>query len=310
MKKKKLAIISVFVFLNTFVFFESNSQIMNKIVVKVGDSIVTTNDVQNEILTNLIIRKQAVTQENINNNKDFAIKSLLNVSIKKSEINKFEITDYSKKDLNQYVLSVAKLFDTNIEGLKKIFKINNINYNIFIEKRKIELTWNTLIYRIYSNQININIIDVENEIEKMKDPGINEYNLSEIKILNSEFNEDKLEEVLKTIKEEGFDRAAEKFSIAPSSKKGGDIGWISKKSLSKKYLKQVQRLKLEEISPPIMNDNSVSILKINKVRTSKNKINTNDIKKKIIIQKQEEKLNLFSRSHFSNLENTIIIDFL
>ena len=33
------------------------------------------------------------------------------------------------------------------------------------------------------------------------------------------------------------------------------------------------------------------------------------IKEKILNQKKEEKLNLFSRSHFSNLENNIDINF-
>ena len=33
------------------------------------------------------------------------------------------------------------------------------------------------------------------------------------------------------------------------------------------------------------------------------------IKKKIVSKKKEEKLNLFSRSHFSNLENTVQIEF-
>ena len=37
--------------------------------------------------------------------------------------------------------------------------------------------------------------------------------------------------------------------------------------------------------------------------------NVDELKKKILSQKKQEKLNLFSRSHFSNLENTTIIDF-
>ena len=310
MKSKILTFFSICIFSNIFVFSVLNSQIENKIVVKVGDAIVTTSDIQNEILTSLIINKQDVTQENINNSKNSAIKSLLNLTIKKSENEKFEITDYNKKDLQEYELSVAKSFNTNLDGLRKIFKLNKINYSLFLEKRKVELIWNTLIYNIYKNQININIVDVENEIEKIEKTKKNEYYLSEIEISKIEFNEAKLSEILEIIKKKGFDKAARKFSIAPSSQNGGAIGWFLKKNLSKKYLEQVQVLKLDEISSPIINDDSISILKIDKIRNIKKEINAGEIKKKIIIQKKEEKLNLFSRSHFSNLENTIIIDFL
>ena len=42
--------------------------------------------------------------------------------------------------------------------------------------------------------------------------------------------------------------------------------------------------------------------------TSNDKINAKELEKKIINQKKSEKMNLYSRSHFLNLENSIIID--
>ena len=66
------------------------------------------------------------------------------------------------------VRSVAKKFATNTQGLKDIFKKNNVNFDSFVEKHEVELLWNTLIYRLYNSQININIIEVNNEISKKK----------------------------------------------------------------------------------------------------------------------------------------------
>ena len=63
---------------------------------------------------------------------------------------------------------VAKDFNTNQKGLKNIFKQNNLSYESFVEKNKIELLWNTLIYTIYKNQININVVEVDNDLEKFK----------------------------------------------------------------------------------------------------------------------------------------------
>ena len=185
MKKINLINLSIFIFLNNFVFLNLNAQIYNVIVTKVGESLVTSIDIENEILTNLMLNKQEVTQENINNNKKYAIKNLINKKIKSNEINKYGIKDYSQKDLENYIDSIAKKFNTNQNGLKKIFIQNNINFQSFEENYKVELLWNTLIFQLYKNQTNVNIVDVENEVEKIKE-GKSEEELKKIRanILN------------------------------------------------------------------------------------------------------------------------------
>ena len=310
MKNKILISLSIFFLINHFFFYELRSQINNIIVVKVGNSLITSIDIQNEIITNLLINKQEITQENIDNNKNYAIKNLIKKSIKRNEINKYDITDYNKKDLQNYINQIAKIFNTNINGLKKIFFNSGISYDLFVEKHETELLWNTLIYNIYKNQINVNIIEVENEVEKMLSVETVEYNLSEIKIPNSDNNKDKLNSILELIKKDGFESVARKYSIATSAKKGGLIGWTSSTVLSKKYLEQIKKININEISSPIINENSISLLKINEIKKIKNQVEQDKIKEKILLQKKEEKLNLFSRSHFSNLENTIPINFI
>ena len=169
MNKANLIIISVFILLNNLIFLNLHSQINNQIEVKVGDSLITTIDVQNEILTNLIINKQEFTQENIDNKKNYAIKYLIRQSIKKSEIDKYQIKNYRERDLQKYIENTAKNLNSNQKGLEKIFKQTGIDYQVFIRNHKIELLWNTLIFQLYRNQTNINIVDVDNEVEKIKE---------------------------------------------------------------------------------------------------------------------------------------------
>ena len=211
MKNKILLSLGVLILINNFSFFELKSQIENVIVIKVGNSLITSIDIKNEIMTNLLINKQEITQENINNNKGYSIQNLIKKLVKKNEINKYEIKKYSKDDLQNYINSIAKTFNTNTIGLKEIFIKSGVSYDSFVERHETELLWNTLIFQIYKNQININIIDVENEIEKIK--------------------------------------------------------------------------------------------------INKNEIEIEKIKEDILLKKKQEKLNLFSRSHYSNLENTIPINF-
>jgi len=309
MRNKILISLGIFLFINNFIFSELKSKISNNIVVKVGNDLITSVDIKNEIITNLIISKQKVTQETINGNKDYAVKNLISKSIKRAEVNKYSVTAYNKNDLRNYALGIAKKFNTNIKGLKKIFKGSNINYETFEKNYETELLWNSFIFSIYKNQININIVEVANEVKVLLKTQIIEYNISEIEILKSENEKQKIDEVFELIKKEGFEVAAKKLSIAKSSKNSGLLGWVSNRSFSKTYLDEIKRIKINEISSPMNNKNSITIFRINNLRKSNDARKVDVLKDKVLARKKQDKLNLFSRSHFSNLENTIAIKF-
>ena len=169
MRNTNLKIIFILFLINNFIFSSLLSQINVSIVVKVGKSLVTSLDVENEIITNLVINGQEITQESVNKNKNYAIKNLIKKSIKLNEINKYKIKNYNKKDLQNYIKNIAENLNTDLNGLKDIFKVHNISYDLLEEKYIIELKWNTLIFQIYKNQTNINIVEVENNVEKIKE---------------------------------------------------------------------------------------------------------------------------------------------
>ena len=65
------------------------------------------------------------------------------------------------------------------------------------------------------------------------------------------------------------------------------------------------------MTKPIVNSDSIFILKINNLIQQKvENLDPEKIKDLILRKKKEEKLELFSRSHFSNLENTTLVNFL
>ena len=166
---------------------------------------------------------------------------------------------------------------------------------------------------IYKNLIAINTIEVDNEIkERLKNRKNSvEYELSEIEISsNNSSIESLIEEIYKTIKIDGFEKAAKKFSISNSSSKGGRIGFFPEKTLSSIYLNELKKIKTGEITKPIRTSNSIIILKIESINfKEKENINLAKLREKIINKKREEKLELFSRSHFTNIENLTLIKF-
>ena len=64
-----------------------------------------------------------------------------------------------------------------------------------------------------------------------------------------------------------------------------------------------------QISKPIKINNNVVIIKLNDKRIlNQNKLNIKQIEKNIIQKKKEEKLNIFSNSHYLDLERRTYIE--
>ncbi len=307
----KIILLIVFIELS---FSKFASATGSQIIAKVGNEIITSVDIENEILTILTISKAELSQDTINKTKDLAMKELIRKLIKKNEIKKYNIKDYNRNDLNKYLVRLAERLGTNKSGLKEIFKKKGISYERFVDKYITELLWNTLIFQIYKNQITVNTIEIQNELnEKLKnEKKITEYDLSEIEIRTSENNEKIIEDVYSLIKNESFEKAVKKYSISKSVINNGKIGVVSEISLSKVYLDKIKNLNVGEVSRPIINPRTIIFIKVNdkKVKNEKQDLDAEKIKNMILLKKKNEKLELFSKSHFSNLENTTLINFL
>jgi len=308
LKIKKIFIVIFLTLQSDYLFAKIN----NSIIVKVGNEIITALDVENEIKTILVLKKLDFTQENINRSKDFAIKTLIKSSIKESEIKKYGIEKFNPNDSDKYLAKIAESLNIKRTELKEFFFSKNLDYNSFKKRYEIELKWNTLIFNIYKNQISLNTIEIENELKTRLSSSTekDDYNLSEIEIDVTQDVEDKIKEVYKTINELGFAKAASKLSISSSSSQGGNMGWISSKALNNSILKSIVKLEIGTVTKPIKQTTSILILKINDKKNYKTERQDVDKLKDLIVrQKKEEKLKLFSRSHFASIESNILINF-
>jgi len=288
------------------------AKISNTIVVKVGTDIITNYDLENEIRTLLFISNQPLNQENINLLKSGAIENLIINIIKEKEIVKYDVIDFNGKDLENFLNKIARNFKIPKNKLKEIFKLNDLNYDVFIKKQKIALRWNTLIYDLYRNQININTIELENDLQKAlkKNNQKKKYNLAEIELPITKNINDVLDKIYEQIEREGFDGVAKKMSISASSLEGGKIGWISQDALSSIFFSAIENLKKGQISKPIKRTDSIVLLKVEDIKIIKNNIkNVNELKNKIITNKKIKKLELFSKSHYSKSKSSTMITF-
>ncbi len=302
----RLIIFTVFFF---NLFFNVNSNINDKILAKIGNEIITNYDIINEINTILALSNKKADKNEFQTLQNIAFQSLKKSIIKGIEIKKYKITNYSESDVNNYITSLEKKLGLQNITLKDHFKRYGANYNIFLKSVVLNFRWNTLIYSLYQKQLDVDEELIKSELNKQikKKKEITEFNLSEIVLEN--WDEKKLNTVKKSIKEIGFEKTASLYSNSVSAEKGGSIGWVISESISSNYLKEIMNLKKMQVSDPIQINKSIVIIKLNDKRTfSKDNLNLVKIKNNIITKKKEEKLSIFSNSHYLNLEKKIYIE--
>ncbi len=308
MKTKLQKILLCFILF--FLFKTSLAEIKNNIVVKVENEIITQYEIKDKIIRSLILSGKDVSQTNINSIKRKTLDFLIQNKLKKIELAKFPIED-DPAQINKYLLSVS---NNNIENLKKKFRDNSLDFNLFRDEIKTQFKWQKLIYQIYSNKIRIDdkslMIELENLVKNTK--VIEEFKISEIEIILSGnlSDEEKISNVANQIKKNGFEDTALRFSDSGSASNAGDIGWVNSKSLSKPIYDLLKEMNKGDISKPIKKQNAVLFLKINDKRISKSEnINISELKNNLINQKKNELFNLYSRSHLSKLQNTSLIEY-
>ena len=312
MKKKKYLLLILLIFF--FKISYTNASIQNKIIATVNNEIITSYELKNKIMTFLILNKVEVNQENINNYKNQSLKTLINMKIRKNELVKYNLLN-GEIDTSRLIEQQSKKYNFTIEEFKKEFLNNNLSYDLYLQEIQLELGWQQLILQLYGNKIIVDEYEIDEELKKIIDnqKEMIEYRLSEIEVQvnDNEKIADLVEEIQNQIIKDGFKNTAIKYSTSSTALEGGEIGWVNSESLSNKMLNAISNMKLKEVSKPMMHNNSILFVKLEEIKkVDALKINSIETKKKIIDQKKNELLNLFSNSHLSKIRNNASIELI
>jgi peptidyl-prolyl cis-trans isomerase SurA len=283
----------------------------NKILVKVNNEIITSLDIENESRY-LMALNQNIEELNNDEIANIAKNSLIREKIKREEILKYvdEIridTEY----LDNFIRSTysqlgIKTEDEFINHLKKY----DIDISIVKKKINIEANWNQIIFSKFANKIKLNKNELKKRILEIKNKKNKRYLLSEILFnVDVKNNFEKRYKIIKnSISKIGFENTAVTYSASDSSKVGGKIGWVNENSLNKQVKKNLNDLKVGQLSKPIITPSGFLILKINNIEFYDTEIDIdNELKslEKIEINKQ---LNQFSNIYFKKIKKNFSIN--
>jgi peptidyl-prolyl cis-trans isomerase SurA len=312
MKKNILNKILIIIYLNIFLLpIEVSGDV--KIITKINNEIITNIDIEEEY--NYLI---ALNNDLKNLDRKSILKiakdSLIREKIKKNELEKYYDFNVEVEILESIIENFYKKLNLNSELEFKSY-LNNfeLDFNDVKKKIKIEIFWNELIQKEFSNQININKEALK---KKIKDEGLGtklviSYNLSEIvfEIKDDDDLSTTFDKINQSITSDGFKNTANIFSISDTAKFGGNIGWVEENQLSEKIIDSLQSLNIGEITKPISIANGFLILKLLDKKTKENLSDPKKILEKLIGYEANRQFTQFSLMHFNKLKlNTSIIN--
>ena len=307
MIKRKILIFSA------LFFFISNTSLLsieNKILIKINNQIITSLDVKNEYKY-LIALNPNIKNSNKDNILKLSKKSIIQEKIKKIEIEKnFNNPKIPQKILEQILKNVySRIGINNLNDFKEYLRINDVNFEDVKNKLETEALWNELILIKFSSKIKINEEYLKNIIQN-NNKFIKSYLMSEIsfEILNLTDLDNKFLEISNSIKKEGFDFAALKYSISPTSNIGGKLDWINENSLNKNIKEAIKDLKINEFTKPITVPGGFLILQINDIKNTKIEVDADRELKKLVDFEKNNQLNQYSKIYFNKIKKDLEID--
>jgi peptidyl-prolyl cis-trans isomerase SurA len=298
----------IFFFILIFFNIKTNA-VENKILFKVDNDIITSIDIYKESLYLELINPnlKELSMEKI---YEISKNSLIREKIKEIELRKnFKAVDVNKEYLSQLMINYSsKMGFSNENELKNYFKLRNLNIDDLKKKIRQEVLWNQLIVRKFLKDVKIDENKIKNNLKINNKQ--TEYFLSEIlfNIENKNDLNEKINLIKKDIKIKGFASAALIHGISDSSKNGGELGWIKKSSLNKIIQNKISKIKIDNITDPIVVPGGFLILKIKDKRLIDKKINIADEVKLIVEAKTNEQLNRFSITYFNKIKKNIQIN--
>ena len=305
--KKRILVIILIIFINLKVVALESAYI----VYKIGEDIITNVDIKNE-KKYLIALNQQLESLNEKQLLDISKQSIIKETIKKKEVLKYYILDQTDDYINTVVSDlVVRLKLDSLDELEEYLREYGLTINQIKQKIEIETFWNRLIYDKFINQLIIDEEAIKQKISERKETDTKKiYRLSEIvfeKDANIDVNQ-KFKKISESIEEIGFKNTANLYSIADSTKFGGDIGWIEANSLSGVISELLNKVNINDYIKPIPMGANFLILKIEDIKFEKVKIDEKKEFIKILNSEKNRQLDNYSKIYYNKIEINIKIN--
>ena len=291
--------------------FKNLKALENKIIFKIENDIITSIDIENEkkYLKALNPNLRNLDKDRLNL---ISRNSLLREKIKEKEILKFtEKIQLDEKFLTELIKQRYSRLDlSNKDQFLDYINEYNIDLETIEKKISIEALWNQLIYQKFSKNVKIDKNQLIKEIKNKFEDDERNLLLSEIvfKIENKKNLKQKYSKIITDIKKDSFENAALIHSISDSSSVGGKLGWIKQGSLNKSIRSELNNLKKDDVTKPILIPNGYLVLKIDDIKYIKKNYDEKTELDELTKLKTNQQLNQQSIIYFNKVKKNTNIN--
>ena len=283
-----------------------------EIIVNINSQIITNFDIQKETKY-LFALNPSLDNLSKKQIKEISKKSLIREKIKENEILKYYIINYEDPQLAIFLINIYKRLGIVDEAEFNTYLSKfDLDISSVIKKIAIEKAWNKLIFDKFRNQISVDELKIKDELEKKLDKSEIQTSFLISEILFQSKNEKEYQEIynniIKTVEESSFKSAASIYSISDSSINSGEIGWVKKNEISKLIYKELNKLKIGDISQPIKVASGFLIIYLEDIKKVEQEINLEEEFKKVVMTEKNRQLNEYSIIYYKKIEKQIFIN--
>ena len=308
MFKKIFILLTIIILLSNKVIAENKYEI----IVNINSQIITNFDIQKETKY-LFALNPSLDNLSKKQIKEISKKSLIREKIKENEILKYYIINYEDPQLAIFLINIYKRLGIVDEAEFNTYLSKfDLDISSVIKKIAIEKAWNKLIFDKFRNQISVDELKIKEELEKKLDKSEIQTSFLISEILFQPKNEKEYQDIynniIKTVEESSFKSAASIYSISDSSINSGEIGWVKKNEISKLIYKELNKLKIGDISQPIKVASGFLMIYLEDLKKVEQEINLDQELKKIIMVEKNRQLNEYSIIYYKKIEKQIFIN--
>jgi len=272
---KSLLLISMALIFLMSNFEPIQAQKVNQIAAIVNDKVISTFDLQERIQ---LIIFSAGLPNNDKQKRSLApqiLRDLIDETLKNEEAERLNIS-VTNKEMNSALSRIEKLNNIPQGSFNDMIKSNGISAKAALSQIRASIIWQKFIGRRVVPTIEISEEEVEkvmNRIDSVK--GKIQYHINEVLLPIDEISQkqtisDLANRLVVQIRN-GTDikKIAHQFSTSASAAIGGDIGWIQEGELNDNANQAINKLKVGEVTNPILTQDGYLILQIKNKRKLK-----------------------------------------
>jgi len=251
------------------------AQKINQIAAIVNDKVISTFDLQERIQ---LIIFSASLPNNDKQKRSLApqvLRDLIDETLKNEEAERLNIS-VTNKEMNSALRRIEKLNNIPQGSFNDMIKSNGISAKAALSQIRASIIWQKFIGRRVVPTVEISEEEVEKVIKRIDSvKGKIQYHINEVLLPIDEISQkqtisDLANRLVEQIRN-GTDikKIARQFSTSASAAIGGDIGWIQEGELNDNANQAINKLKVGEVTNPILTQDGYLILQIKNKRKLK-----------------------------------------